>query len=231
MRSVLVLVLLPLALLLRPPTQIDEDGVPPLPREALFASVEPIPEVSGMVYVPSGEFIMGSTYEDVRSSADVDEYPQRTVYVEGFYIDVAEVTNIQYKLFLDSTGGDSPKGWIETRYPKGRDGYPVVGVTWHDAAAYARFAAKRLPTEEEWEKAARGTDGRKYPWGESYDKKNANRGNRLMRVRRFPGGISPYGLFDMAGNAAEWVDGWYAQYPRDENDPVKIGRASGRESV
>ena len=179
---------------------------------------DPIPTINGMVYVPPGEFIMGSTFEDLHAQADVDEYPQRRVFVDGFYIDIHEVTNIQYKVFVDSTGIEPPSHWIGNMYPKGRDGYPVVGISWADAAAYAKFVGKRLPTEEEWEKAARGSDGRRFPWGDEFDNKKANNGDRLMPVMKYPEGKCPYGAFDMAGNVAEWVDAWYAAYPRSESD-------------
>ncbi|NIM20296.1 MAG: SUMF1/EgtB/PvdO family nonheme iron enzyme [Candidatus Latescibacteria bacterium] len=186
----------------------------------LDAEPESIPVISGMVYIPPGEFLMGSTNEDLRNQAQIDEFPQRRVWIDGFYIDVHEVTNAQYKVFVDSMKVRPPHHWKNERYPVGRDGYPVVGISWHEAAAYARFVGKRLPTEEEWEKAARGMDGRRFPWGDEFDKSKANNGNRPMAIMRFPDGVSPYGLHDMAGNAAEWVDAWYEPYPRSKDDVV-----------
>ncbi len=184
---------------------------------------DPVPPVQGMVFVPAGEFLMGSTGEDLRKWADVDEFPQRSVWVDDFYIDIHEVTNAQYKVFLDSTGTEPPPRWVDGRYGIGEDGFPVVSVTWEDAAAYAAFIGKRLPTEAEWEKAARGTDGRTYPWGDGFDRTLANNSDHPMTIMNFPGGVSPYGCYDMAGNVAEWVDGTYAAYPRTDADIVPAG--------
>jgi formylglycine-generating enzyme required for sulfatase activity len=194
----------------------------PTGAEAPFRP-DPIPEVSGMVFVPAGEFLMGSTDDDLVKIAEVDEFPQRRVFVDDFYIDVHEVTNAQYKVFLDSTGVEAPPKWLHGNYGVGEDGFPVISITWDEAVAYAEWIGKRLPTEAEWEKAARGTDGRAYPWGSSFDRALANNGERLMPILSFPRGVSPYGCFDMAGNAAEWVDAWYEAYPRGENDVVPPG--------
>jgi formylglycine-generating enzyme required for sulfatase activity len=177
------------------------------------------PEVSGMVYVPPGAFLMGSTLDDVVDLADQDEFPQRRVWVDGFYIDIHEVTNAQYKLFVDSMGVEPPHLWQDGNYPVGRDGYPVVDVSWDDAAAYAAFVGKRLPTEAEWEKAARGIDGREYPWGNTFDVHKVSR-DVLQPVISIPENQSPYGVFDMAGNAAEWVQDWYAPYPREAGEEI-----------
>ena len=169
-----------------------------------------------MAFIPPGAFLMGSTIEDLRYEAELDEYPQHEVYVDGFYMDIHEVTNAQYKFFADSMGVEPPHAWgYDGNYPIGRDGYPVVSVSFKEAAAYARFVGKRLPTEAEWEKAARGSDGRRYPWGDEFDNTKGNNGEQLLPVMSLPEGKSPYGLFDMAGNAAEWVDSWYAAYPRE----------------
>jgi formylglycine-generating enzyme required for sulfatase activity len=178
-----------------------------------------IPEFSGMVYIPPGEFIMGSTLEDLTELADQDEFPQRRVWLDGYYIDVHEVTNAQYKVFVDSTGIEPPYLWENGNYPIGHDGYPVVDISWDEAAAYARFVGKRLPTEAEWEKAARGTDGRTYPWGNDYNAQLVN-GEGLQPVMSIPGNRSPFGVYDMAGNAAEWVENWYAPYPRREDQVI-----------
>jgi sulfatase modifying factor 1 len=176
----------------------------------------PVPEINGMVFVPAGEFLMGSTTQDLRHQAEVDEWPQRRVWVDDFYMDIHEVTNAQYKVFLDSTKIQAPPRWVNGNYGIGEDGLPVVSVTWNEAAAYARFMGKRLPTEAEWEKAARGVDGRRFPWGNEWDPTRANNGERLMPIMSFPEGVSPYGCYDMAGNAAEWVDGVHEAYPRDD---------------
>ena len=183
----------------------------------------PLPEFPAMVYIPAGEFIMGTGVKELHRMGEVDEFPQRKVYVDDFYMDIHEVTNAQYKVFLDSTGVEPPHRWEDGNYGIGEDGLPVISVRWEDAAAYAAYVGKRLPTEEEWEKAARGVDGRKFPWGNEFDPRRANNGDELMPVMSFPDGVSPFGCFDMAGNAAEWVDGWYGPYPRTENDVIPDG--------
>ena len=112
-----------------------------------------------MILIPAGEFIMGSP----EGEGEDYEHPQHTVFLDAFYIDKYEVTNAQYKQFMDATGRKAPEYWEDERL--NQPNQPVVSVTWHDAVAYANWAEKRLSTEAEWEKAARGTDGRKYPWG------------------------------------------------------------------
>jgi formylglycine-generating enzyme required for sulfatase activity len=182
-----------------------------------------IPPVQGMVFVPAGTFLMGSTAEDVLKSADVDEFPQHEVWLDDYYIDVHEVTNAQYKVYLDSTKADAPPRWHEGRYGIGEDGYPVVSITWDEAVAYALHMGKRLPVEAEWEKAARGTNGQTYPWGEGFDRQHANNGEHPMTIMNYPTGMSPFGCYDMAGNVAEWVDGTYEAYPRGPTDILPAG--------
>ena len=161
------------------------------------------------VFVPAGSFVMG----------DDTDSPARQVYLDGFYIDKHEVTIAHYAEFLKATGGARPPdGWEESNL--GASGtLPVVGVDWHDAEAYCRWAGKRLPTESEWEKAARGTDGRRYPWGN--DEPNAALANfGKSAPGPYGGGLapvdgraavkSPYGAQDLAGNASEWVWDWFA---------------------
>ena len=183
----------------------------------------PVPEINGMVFVPAGEFLMGSTAEQLLKMAEVDEFPQRRVFVDNFYIDIHEVTNAQYKVFLDSTATEAPPKWINGDYGIGEDGFPVISVSFDEAAAYAKWVGKRLPTEAEWEKAARGSDGRVFPWGNSFDRALANNGEHLVPVMSYLAGVSAYGCFDMAGNAAEWVDGRYEAYPRGPNDVIPRG--------
>ncbi|HEX9757944.1 MAG TPA: formylglycine-generating enzyme family protein [Nitrospiria bacterium] len=199
----------------------------------------------GMVYVPPGSFIMGSTEKDgiIGVSVGVDEVPQFKVHLPGFFIDQYEVTTTKYKEFLDDTGREPPgdKHHPEV-YPWKRDGgvppeladHPVIYVSWFDADAYCRWEGKRLPTEQEWEKAARGTDGRIWPWGNTFDPAKANvreywfqvydrekdPGTVTKRdysgttpVGSFPEGVSPFGVYDMTGNVAEWTSSWYQAYP------------------
>lgn len=154
----------------------------------------------GMVLVPGGEFLFGEDHQAP------DEKPRRSITLEAFYIDKYEVTNAQYKAVF-------PTHTFEEEF----ENYPVTNLSWEQASAYAAAVKKRLPTEEEWEKAARGTDGREYPWGELFDDSLANTGGAVnakpMEVGEFRGGASPYGCLDMAGNVYEWTSSWYKAYP------------------
>ena len=156
-----------------------------------------------MVTVPEGEFIMGV------DGGSPDERPRRKVILPAFYIDKFEVTNL-----------DFAKVFPNHRFEERTGMFPVSNVTWEQATAYAQAVGKRLPTEEEWEKAARGTDGREYPWGNTFDPQlcNANSGPRSAptRVGQFRPGASPYGAMDMAGNVYEWTSSWYQPYPGNE---------------
>lgn len=243
-----------------------------------------------MVLIPAGEFIMGSTETEAKDAERKwglaegtlkPETPQHIVFVNAFYIDKYEVTNAQYKKFVDETGhpppsaptmekvllalrnewGDGantisaiqfentyrklrrelkPWAWKDGTYPEGKANHPVVLVSWYDAVAYAKWASKRLPTEAEWEKAARGTDGRIYPWGNDWDASKCNSAERIAKKRlpvlqawmlwfdkwkklspmesarnttvpvgSYKSGKSPFGVYDMAGNAFEWCMDWY----------------------
>ncbi len=181
------------------------------------AAEQPIIETSaddpfaGMVLIPAGEFVMGSADDDVH--AEGDELPQRVIALPDFYIDQFEVTNIEYKRFVDATGYPPPPRWVEGSYPEDADFDPIVEVTWWDAMAYARWAGKRLPTEAEWEKGARGPNGRRFPWGDEYDSHLANSGRSLVPANAYIEGASPYGVVNMAGNAAEWTATPYEPYP------------------
>ncbi|MEW6545279.1 MAG: SUMF1/EgtB/PvdO family nonheme iron enzyme [Nitrospirota bacterium] len=163
-----------------------------------------------MVLVPAGEFIMGS------NDGDADEKPERRVTLEAFYIDKYEVSTKLYATFIQDTRRAQPSDWSQQVALVGSGDRPVVNVTWHDADAYCRHYGKRLPTEQEWEKAARGTDGRKYPWGnEEPSSRHAlfntrwNGYGTLATVESYEAGKSPYGLYHMAGNVWEWTSSDY----------------------
>lgn len=167
-----------------------------------------------MAEIPDGLFAMGSD----GTQALEDERPRHQVWLPVFFLDLHEVTTAQYAAFLDATGRPAPWLWETVNVSKHRD-RPVIGVDWHDADAYCRWKGKRLPTEAEWEKAARGTDGRLYPWGNQLpNKERANfaLGARfsysqvLMPVQAYEAGRSPFGVYNMAGNVWEWVQDWYA---------------------
>ncbi len=168
------------------------------------------------VLVPAGKFTMG----------DDEASPTRERFVDAFYMDRFEVTTARYAKFLEGTGSEHvPDFWDEIA-GKGSDEMPVVGVSWNEANAYCRWAGRRLPTETEWEKAARGTDARPYPWGQlppTVDRANYQNSSpgpyegALSPVGAHPGGKSPYGVDDLAGNAAEWVADWYSEsFPTDD---------------
>jgi formylglycine-generating enzyme required for sulfatase activity len=165
-----------------------------------------------MVEVPGGEFTIGA------NSGNPDEGPSHVVLVRSFWIDKYAVTNAQYSRFLNATGYRAPHFWSRGKYPQDEEGFPVTGVSWYDARAYAEWIGKRLPTEAEWEIAARGVDGRGYPWGDKFEKNNCNwfmssSGGKLTPVGSFPQGVSPFGAHDMVGNSWEWVEDWYQPYP------------------
>ncbi len=178
--------------------------------------------IPGMLYVPEGEFTMGS------EEGDTDERPVHKIYLADYYIDMYEVSNAEYKKFIEAMGSRGFLSWDaqkRSNLPErpafwddndlNSPDLPVVGVPWKDAAAYCGWVEKRLPTEAEWEKAARGIDKRNFPWGNSFEAKLANASGRqdgfmfTAPVSSFPGGKSPYGGHNMAGNVWEWCADWY----------------------
>ncbi len=163
----------------------------------------------GMAYVPAGKFLMGS---DLYQR---DERPARPVKLGAFYIDITEVTYGEYMRCVRKRKCRRPRfGKAAGRgFPRPRSNWPVVGINWKGAESYCRWKNKRLPTEAEWEKAARGNTGNPYPWGNMVDCKHANYVRcgikHPVEVGSYPKGKSPYGALDMAGNAQEWVADWY----------------------
>jgi len=162
-----------------------------------------------LVYIPAGDFIMGSDGE----VADEDEKPAHLVRLSAFWIDQTEVTNDMYTRCV-SAGACTSLAHSRPDIAS-HPNYPVQGVAWFQAAVYCSWAGRRLPTEAEWEKSARGQDGRTYPWGEAKPNDDlANFGHLnadVVDVGSFPEGASPYGVLDMAGNVYEWVSDWYVE--------------------
>lgn len=219
----------------------------PAAKNGMVASVNTNKGKDGapMILIPAGAFLMGS------NDGLPNERPEHTVTLNAYYIDQFEVTAGRYQKFIESAKRDLPPTWDDEAAQTLSD-LPAVGMSWTDAAAYCKWAGRRLPTEAEWEKAARGTDGRRYPWGHMQpfvDIANYNRGIWVseaitlvpvssglegMSVRHGlkEGGKSPYGLFHMAGNAAEWVADWYdREFYQKNPDKNPNGPATGEKRV
>jgi len=249
------------------PTQSGANSEQAFPKESASR-----PDYGAMVFVAPGPFVLGSNKTDDSGKQQeyglvnplyVDEHPQQTQVVDGFFIDQYEVTNGAYKKFVVQTQRKEPFGWTQNGYnlikdrlevtdletlrwiateyfkldldvttmsrrqllsamysdQQIKDSLPVTGVTWFDASEYCQWIGKRLPTEFEWEKAARGPNGLEYPWGNEWDPDVANTGDNtdwpegITPVGSFPKNISPYGAYDMSGNVWEWVADWYQPYP------------------
>ncbi len=181
-----------------------------------------------MVHIPDGDFLMGAAEHD--AEGEPIEKPQHTVFLEAFWIDRMEVSNQQYRLCVEAGACQAPTtcDFGQVAFDDGtRLHHPVVCVTWHDAQSYCQWASGQLPTEAQWEKAARGTDGRIYPWGDTIDCSRGNVDDEVhvdayvvpggrgcdgyegtAPVGSYPRGASPYGVLDMAGNVWEWVRDW-----------------------
>lgn len=190
----------------------------------------------GMVLIPAGVFMMGSDEVDREGKAMeigsrkpwyLDEQPQRKLALPAFFMDQYEVTHAQYKKFVEALNRKPPSTWTGGSYPPGQELYPVAGVNWYEAQAYCHWLGKRLPTEAEWEKAARGTDGRIWPWGNEFSEKKGNTGPAGVGgprpVGSFSGDRSPFGVYDLAGNVMEWTASWYQPYPGSTYSSQEFG--------
>jgi formylglycine-generating enzyme required for sulfatase activity len=200
------------------------------------ATSAPVPQ-DDMILIPAGEFLMGSTEQEVLDTWRQNDggwekedytsaYPQRKIALDDFYIDKKEVSNGDYKMFVEASKRTAPSTWDD--HTLNSPNQPVVGVDWNDADAYCHWANKRLPNEAEWEKAARGTDGRIWPWGNVWDPTKDNHGKgagdgldesdgwKYTAPVGTELGVSPYGVLNMAGNVYEWTADDFNAYP--END-------------
>jgi formylglycine-generating enzyme required for sulfatase activity len=167
-----------------------------------------------MFLIPAGEFLMGSDRQH-DEAAFGDEEPQHRLYMPDYYLAKTPVTTAQYSAFVLATGREPPQGWTDRTPPRGEDDHPVVNVSWYDARDYCRWLSEvtgrgyDLPSEAEWEKAARGANSRIYPWGDRWHATRCNSGEsglgQTTPVYAYPQGASPYGLLDMAGNVFEWT--------------------------
>ncbi|MCP4395804.1 MAG: SUMF1/EgtB/PvdO family nonheme iron enzyme [bacterium] len=198
-----------------PPKQEQPRGEKPRERTAILGSTE------DMIFIPGGTAIVGSDEREIQDlvkkegvSHDmlIDELPQKSIVFQGFYIDRYEVTNTEYKTFVDAARYQPPLNWEDGNYPTGMGNLPVTFVSWDDAYAYAEWAEKRLPTAEEWEIASRGPQGQAYPWGESFDTQNVNVDrlqNGLVEGGTHADDLSGYDVNDMGGNVMEWTASQY----------------------
>ena len=191
-----------------------------------------------MVLIPAGEFLMGSDPRKDKDAYD-DEQPQHTQYLPDHYLAKTPVTNAQYEAFVQATGHIQPAHWEGGEPPRGKEDHPIVYVSWHHAIAYCRWLSEvtgkpyRLPSEAEWEKGARGSDGRIYPWGNRWAGKRCNSQEGHIGdttpVRAYPEGVSPYGLLDMVGNVWEWTRSLWGEGFEEPSFKYPYDPADGRE--
>ncbi|MBI3594830.1 MAG: SUMF1/EgtB/PvdO family nonheme iron enzyme [Nitrospirae bacterium] len=173
----------------------------------------------GMVLVPAGNFVMGASQEDglLGIEVGVDQVPRHTLYLKAFYIDQYESTVSEYREFVKKKHYSEPSLWSSSSGQTVEEYEAVSDISSVDAEAYCNWRGKRLPTESEWEKAARGTDARKWPWGNEFSRGITNtiesKLGKIVAPGLFPIDRSPYGVYDMGGNVMEWTSSWYEPYP------------------
>jgi formylglycine-generating enzyme required for sulfatase activity len=188
-----------------------------MPGEPLI-SIQPFePE---MILISAGEFLMGSDPQQDEAAQD-NEQPQHRLYLPDYYLAKTPVTKAQYRAFVLATGHEAPYGWTDRAPPSGEGDHPVANVTWYDARAFCQWLSEvtgrgyGLPSEAEWEKGARGTDGRIYPWGNCWVTRRGNSAESGLKkttsVYAYPRGASPYGVLDLAGNVWEWTRSLWGQ--------------------
>jgi formylglycine-generating enzyme required for sulfatase activity len=196
-----------------------------------------------MNLIPAGEFLMGSDPQQDGEALD-DEEPQHRLYLPDYYLAETPVTNAQYRAFVAATGRKAPFGWTDRTPPRGEEDHPVVYVSCYNAKAYCWWLSKvtgrryDLPSEAEWEKGARGTDSRIYPWGDPWDETRCNSGERGLpwingttSVHTYPQGASPYGLLDMAGNVLEWTRSLWGTNAERPDHRYPYRATDGRENL
>jgi formylglycine-generating enzyme required for sulfatase activity len=227
---------LPTATLELPTETSTATLMPPTPTLGIVATMMSPKDGMTLLYVPAGEFLMGSPASDF---AHGDEKPQHTVYLDAFWIDKTDVTNAMYTKCVGAGICKQPRYLYSythsSYYGNSQFGnYPVIYMDWYRADAYCKWAGRQLPTEAQWEKAARGTDGRIYPWGNDPPNNNLLNYSRNLedttQVGVYPKGASIYGALDMAGNVWQWVNDWYGYYQSSlESNP--LGPDSGQYRV
>jgi formylglycine-generating enzyme required for sulfatase activity len=219
-----------------PPRQegSQEGLASPAPQKLLIPKQPFEPE---MILIPAGDFVMGSDPQQDENAQD-NEQPQHRLYLPNYYLAKTPVTNAQYRAFVLATGHEAPEGWSHRTPPRGKEEHPVVHVSWYEAQGYCLWLSEvtgrrySLPSEAEWEKGARGTDGRIYPWGDQWDDMRCNSGESGMgkatSVHAYPQGASPYGLLDMAGNVREWTCSLWGKWGgHGQTTAIRIGQLTG----
>jgi formylglycine-generating enzyme required for sulfatase activity len=226
-----------------PPEPVRSPRQPPprvtVPEAVPLTVMERIhPFEPEMVLILAGKFLMGSDRRKDEYAQD-DEQPQHTLYLPNYYLSKTPVTNTQYATFVQAADDHRPpKYWEGEKPPRGKEEHPVIYITWHDAMDYCRWLAKvtgkpyRLPSEAEWEKGARGSHGRIWPWGNQWAEERCNskeggKGDTTPVGTYYPRGASPYGLLDMAGNVLEWTRSLYRDYPYVLKDGREEPEAKG----